>query len=153
MIYSVDRWALSGNLWILVSVASLSMFLFIIVYLYILYPEKAFTLQPAAASAAAAAAATSSSSSSISGATPTSAPISKIVSADGEISTDSNSNSDPHTELSRFFQRVIGHGKLNENGELNTKLRPFRSLGFLFSVLPSAYMMYRNKIREEAVST
>ena len=144
MLHSVDRWALSGNLWILVSVASLSMFIFIIVYLYILYPKDSFVLQTAAsatsnASAASAAAVASSS-----------APLSaKIISADGEISVDT----DPHTELSRFFQRVIGHGRVNENGEVNTKLRPFRSLGFLFVVLPSAYMMYRNKMREDATST
>lgn len=123
--YANPSWAQSTSLWAVVAIASLSTFLFALLYLYILSPSPGATYDGLGLKLSSG----------------------SVMSADGDIDHDSRSSTATlHSDLQRFFARVVGG---SSNQDKSTNLRPFRSLGFLLLTLPTSYRLYRESQNEQ----
>jgi len=160
------------NLWILVCGTSLSVFFFVILYLYILSPEsnggrngseESSSPTPPRSKTPTLADELESSMSESMGDKYNTFTSRKIISVDGKggpsASHRPKSATNFHLDLARFFTRAIGgyhnSGRISSSsiGEEYSTLRPFRALSFLFITLPTSFMIHRNSMSEHSVST
>jgi len=132
--------AAPAGVWLVTAVLALAAFIFLVGYLFILYPEP---VRGRALSR------------------PTKQRLDTIEALEGRDGAaahdqpliDANSaEASIANDVSRFLQRMIGPGIAAADALDSAKLRPFRAVGFLFVTLPTSYIRYRRKMAEESLS-
>ena len=124
-----------AGVWLVTAVLALSSFLFLVGYLFILYPDpvRSKPVQPQ----------------------PSLAKLDSVAALEGRqeaIAADAASGSTEASiasDFSRFLQRVVGpSGSVTSDTDIG-KLRPFRAFSFLLVTVPASFVRYRRKMAEE----
>ena len=132
-----------AGVWLVTAVLALASFVFLVGYLFILYPEpvRGRTLSRPAQQRPD----TIEALEGRANGTFEQQPIVDLSSTEASIASD----------VSRFLQRTLGPGATAALGaDADTaKLRPFRAVGFLLVTVPTSYIRYRRKMAEENLAS